>query len=458
MFWRCNCALVVLSAAMAGCQSYAPQPLDLSAHGRQMESREVGGEAIADFSRRLAGATTRPAYDPGDGISLAEGEVLALFYNPRLRSARAKARVPLLSARESGRWEDPELSVDVERILNSVERPWVLGGLLTFSIPISGRLGAERDLAFSQADTELAQALLAEHELLVELREKWLEWSAGRRRAELLKQFTANLSSVAERARGLSQAGELEAMDARLFQIERLSRQSELRVLEIDLQRQEAELRALMGLSPQARLALTPTLGVALQEAASGAEPGELVQAHPQVRVARAEYEQAEKRLRLEVRKQIGDVEIGAGPGSEEGDKRLLLGLALPLPLLNANRQAIAEARAQRDAARVQAEAVYEQLVRQAAQERLALQAARVARAEIEKELAPLVDRQVDDLMKLGKLGESATLMSLEAMRQSFETKVQVLEAVHKEAAAIVRLNALLGPPLKGRAATEVAP
>src|SRR5436190_19028903 len=99
-------ALVVL--ALAGCQSYAPQPLDFGAHADAWGRRDVAGGDVAAFARRLSAARgAASTFDAADGLTLDEAEVVALFFNPALRQARLKARIPAIAAAEAGRWQDP---------------------------------------------------------------------------------------------------------------------------------------------------------------------------------------------------------------------------------------------------------------------------------------------------------------------------------------------------------------
>ena len=81
--------------ALVGCQSYERAPLDLAEHRSAFSSRLENTEAIERFAERLAEADEAVVehFDPTDGLTQAEGEVLALFYNADLRIARLDAGV-----------------------------------------------------------------------------------------------------------------------------------------------------------------------------------------------------------------------------------------------------------------------------------------------------------------------------------------------------------------------------
>jgi outer membrane protein TolC len=437
--------LLLATMLLPACQRYAPAPLDLAAHHRAIAGRDPSATAVVEYASRLAAGRQAPAaYDPGDGLVLDEAEAVALVFNPQLRLARLRARVPRVGAAEAGRWDDPELGIDAERIVESVQHPWVLGGTLSFTIPLSGRLGLERDKALGEASAEELRAIAEERRLLADLRTGWLEWSAARERATLKRELLADLDSAIRVTERLRAAGELDALDARLFQIERVNQRAKLQAHEADASAAELALKARLGLAPAAEVRLIPSLAADLPNVPAADALPALLADHPRVRVARADYDVAERTLRLEIRKQYPDLRIGGGFGSDEGDERVLFGAGLPLPLLNANRRAIAEARAGRDVARAAAEAEYEQLLAEASAARLRLGAAREALDYVEKELAPLADRQVNETRRLGRIGEFDALVLLEAIQAAHDAKLAILDARLNVALGTSRLGALL--------------
>jgi len=232
-------------------------------------------------------------------------------------------------------------------------------------------------------------------------------------------------------------------VDARLLRIERVSQMGKLQGYEADARAAELELKARLGLLPTADVKLVPAIP-ALSVSMSAEDIPAVVAEHPRVRLARAEYEVAERTLKLEVRKQYPDITLGGGFGTDQGDDRVLFGAALPLPLFNANRRAIAEARASREVARATAEAEYERLLAEASVAQARLDAARERLAYVERELAPLADQQVADARRLGQLGDFNTLVLLEALTTAHEAKLEVLDARLKLTLGSRRLEALL--------------
>ncbi|MCC6465265.1 MAG: TolC family protein [Planctomycetes bacterium] len=444
-------------ALLAGCQSYEPLPLDDRAHLGEWAKRSPAGKGVSEYVKTLGARDAKPAapYNPADGISLAEAEVVALFFNPGLRTARLEAGVPLAGALEAGRWEDPELELDATWIIDNVHTPWMLGAGIKFTIPLSGRPGVEQDLAWAEYDVTKREVVSSEWQALVALREQWLEAAELAERKRLLTEFVAALDRIRSVADRLREAGVLSRLDARLFDLEVATRRLELD--QLDLRAKEARLRVLqaMGLHPEApadlrfELALPP-LPADNRDTLARDRNADLA-------VLRARYQVAEQQLRLEVRKQYPDLAIGQAYELDEGQSRISLGFGIPIPIINLNKEGIARARAARLAARSDYEGMLEDVGHELAQAQVALERARRNRRYVAETLSPLVDEQVEAARRLSELGEFDALMQLDALTRQYETRAVGLEAALEEARAATRLLAVLGPAFKAETRPEEA-
>lgn len=448
---RPRVALPGLGSAVAlltlvGCQSYERVPLDLADHRAAFDTRLDTTEPISRFVDRLAeqGHAVPGRFDPSDGLSVAEGEVLALFYNADLRIARLDAGVALATFETAGLWEDPQFGFDGAEIL-SPAGPFEYGLTLSLTIPVSGRLGIEKDRAGAAYEAELRRIVDAEWSTRAAVRSAWASWSVASERLRLLLEVIGQVERVAEITDRLESAGELTRVEARLLRAELVQTRADVAQATLDEARARIALLGLMGLAPDAAVDLLPTIQPVLPTTHSDTID-RLIEANTLLAVRRAEYLVAEETLRLEVRKQYPDITIGSGFGSEDGDDRLLLGVSLPIPVLNANRAGIAEARARRQVARVSAETTFEQLSRELTLSRAAYDAARMQRTAFERELVPMLDEQSAEVEQLINLGEVNTLLLLETVTRRFDAKSRLLDLRLAEIAAAVEIARLLGP------------
>lgn len=444
-------SMVGLVALVAGgCQSYERRPLDMAGHHAAFLARTPESPEVKAFAEGLTARSPDIAvFDPADGVMCAEAEVIALVFNAELRLARLRAGVTRATAENAGLWEDPTIGVDLTRIVESTPEPWKVFTSVGITIPISGRLEIEKQRAGVEHAAELARVAQREWSVRMAVRRAWSEWSSLDAQLVATRDFLSRVDQILSVVDKMEQAGEIARTEARLFRIEKATKASELAVLESRASEADLRLRQLMGMSPNATLRFNATgVGPARAGAVQSADAAELERRSPAMLVVAAEYEAAEKALELEVRKQYPDLHIGPGYGREDGQDQVLLGLSIPIPVLNANRQRIAEARAQRELAQASAETTLEQTIAALKTAEVRLAAAARRRQTLETEIVPLVDSQYTDARQVAKLGEVNTLVLLESLTRQQEAKIGLVEAARDEAIGAIDIDELLGPPL----------
>jgi len=439
---RGSMALVGLSVVLSGCQSYQPRPLDPEEHRARWLERSPQSPGVVEFAQQLA-ESGAPAseYDPTDGISCAEAELIALVFNPELRLARLRAGVTAATAEHAGLWDDPEFSIDVLRVTESVSNPWVITPGLAFTIPISGRLDVEKSRANAALRAELTRVAQHEWQVRHEVRQAWLAWSAALLRAQETRRLIESMGGLTDSTMRLADAGELPRTEAALFVIERSQRQQVGTRLEGQAAVAEQRLRMLLGLSPDAPLELLPSIDVPESSAV-----GEDVASSLELRRLREEYDVAEHALHREIRKQYPDLTIGPLLEADQGQSRIGFLGVIPIPVLNANRQGIAEATAKRALARAAYESAAEQLEGALAIARAQSRMLQAEYEELASVIGPMIDRQVTDATRLVELGEGGGLVLLESLIRSHDTKLNIIDLRRDLALAAAEVHFLLGP------------
>ncbi|MCI0362783.1 MAG: TolC family protein [Phycisphaerales bacterium] len=420
-------------------------------------SRSAESAEVSAFAQQLAahGVGEPAPFDASDGLSMHEAEIVALVFNPDLRLSRRRADVTAASAEHAVHWDDPVIGLDIERIVESVAEPWIIASTIGFTLPLSGRLGAAKSLAGAEHVVSLNQLALEEWQTIQRVRVAWVEWSALRLRAELTDAIVTQLDQISASTRRLVDVGEIDRTQAALFDLELARRRNESRLYAGQRREAEATLRGLMGLSPEAPLEFLPTVNIEPRSLSTSEIEALARELNPRLALRRAEYETAERTLALEVRKQYPDVTIGPGYKDEQGESRVLMGLSAPLPIFNANRQAIAEARAERELARAAFETEYERLVIDLTRLLARLEAARAIREDLEANIAPLADRQLDAARRLadaGELGELHMLVLLESVVRAHDTRLELVDARLRESEAAVAIEEIIGPPTSSTA------
>lgn len=432
-----------LGFALAACTSYTPAPVDLAAHASEFAARLPDAAAVHAFLRTL-----RP--DPelaAAGIDLADAHRLALWANPELRRARAEAGVSAAAAAHAGRLPDPVLGVDLERILSGGPDAWITGGTLDLTVPLTGRLAAERALAHGEHDEALLAVAVAEAALLDRLDTAWAEWSALHLRAAALRTNLQQVDDLAQIASRLHAAGTLDNVAARAFALERTARRAELLQVEADLAAAALQRNRVLGLPPDRELPFVPTLAIAARAPeAVVATAADVVRDGPRLCLARLQHATAEHRLAAAVAAQWPDLHLLPGLSREDGETRALFGLSLPLPLWRGNSAAIAAAEARRDAAAAALRAALEDAIAELALADHRLAAAAARRALVDGELVPLAAQQLEDSRRRAEFGRLEPALLLDALTRSHAATAAAIDAALAEAAATIARNALFWP------------
>ena len=308
-------------------------------HARTLDDTSLRRFLERTDEARGEGATE---FDVSDGLSLEEGRLVALVFQPRLRLARLRLEVAAASAAHAGTPTDPQFQATVLRTREDIPDRWVVSPGLYFSIPLSGRLGASRGLADARLASEWLAVQLEEWDVQREVGVAWVEWSAARLRLEETERFAETLRGWTEVTRELADTGEFSPAEAGLLELEEAHLGSELRALQGAVERAEQRLRSVLGLAPEAPVEFLPTLSGS--DASAGLDLDALFERNAELARLRAEYEVAEGALRWQVSKQVPDLQLGPQVETEEGLTRLGFFGAGSLPFFNGNRRAIAKA------------------------------------------------------------------------------------------------------------------
>lgn len=416
------CASLLLLGA---CQQYRPSPLDPKAHLQSWHQRSTSDKSVRDFAKRLNGRNSKSIrFNPADGLSLAEAEIVAMVYNPDLRLSRLRAKVTEASAKHAGRWDDPQLGIDALKIQESVPDPWILGSSLSLTIPLSGRLGVEKLRAKAEHHAELAKVAEEEWQMVLKLRQAWLEWSANHLTLSETESLVDSLEAIVESTSKLAEGGELPRTEAKLFKIELQSRKAEIAKLRGQVREDEQSIRSILGLSPKALLGLRPSL-----YAAQSKPKDNLEGSNTKLIRLQQEYEVAELKLKREIRKQYPDIELGPSVEQDEGQSIIGGTGMIPIPLLNSNKGGIATANAERELARAAYETELESTTNRLAALKDRLTGIRNHRRSLDAELVPLVDEQIKDAKRLLEIGEGGSMVLLESIVRAHEAKLHLIDA-----------------------------
>lgn len=406
------CLTAFTAAAAAGCRSYEASPIDWKAEARSGVTNVIRISSLEDAAE------------------------LALVGNRELNAMRLKAGGSDKVAKATGWWEDPELDFDLMRIVNPSDNPFLGGGSIAFTIPLSGALALDEKAAEAYAEADAADIRAAESDVAAEARKSAIRLHALRRRGRMLVDWSRDERS--ERARRnverLHDAGEVSATD--LAGLRRRMHTLRHEIMENAKETTAAEIAflRLLGLRPGCRIELSLADVKDAVKPSRNDDPLELVN-HPKVVAALVRLGGTEHALHAEIRRQYPDLKLGPAYVNEEGLDRFGLVAGISIPLWNRNRKGIAEAEAARDEARLAAIDAWRTLVCDAAE----------ARANLSQllEHPPVPSSEREHADRLADAGELTPLEYLAVREEIMEFELADVDWRRDVALAVAEIDRL---------------
>lgn len=386
-------------------------------------------------------------YNLSDGISLKEAEVTALFYNPALSASRISSGLPEVQKKYARLWEDPELEIDGEYFSSIKEDSLNYSGGLALTIPLSGRLDVQKEIAEASLAVQKASIIAEEWALVVEIREKWAERHFLLEKAKVLKEMVTDHEKTLKMIPHFRAAKVATIIDEQNLKIEKEELEDEQLKLELELKNNHLILLRLMGLHPDGNWSLTIDSKEIARSFSSNLQQKNLLLSNPNLQKVLGHYEVAQLHLKLVIKRQIPDLKIGLGAGTEDSSSLMAFGLGLShLPIFNRNRLDISVSEIERKKKGEEILISVQNLMSQRASAYQRLEIANHRIKNIKTRLLPLAIKQVWDAMRLAKSGELDLFLLVEAIKKKGETKLTLLETELEMSYANLQGIALSGP------------
>ncbi len=397
-----------------------------------------------------AAAETPDRTAPVQILTLQEALQRTLDANPDLAAAKAEQQAAVAERRQAGRRPNPELGLALENLLGSGPYQGSDGAELTLELSLPVELGGKRRLRREAADLGLELAASAQTrarvEALATTRQRYLAVLAAQEQLQLAREQVAAANRTLQAAEERIDAGKAPRID-------RLRLQGEASLAGLELSRAERSLEL-------SRQALAAAWGAAAAD--FGQLEGTLTPLPdlPELAAVEGRLEQtpaaASARLAsARSRNQLAQARAGRIPDpsltlgwrhfQESDDQALLFGVALPLPLFNSGRDAVAAA-----GSRLQGELARAQSARNEARAALrgAWQALADARAEADLFQQQIVPGATESFAAADfgyRAGKFSLIELLDAQRTLFEARRRQLEAAYACQLAAGDLQRLLG-------------
>ena len=359
-------ALAAGMAAIAACVRYHPRPL---APAQALESFEARHLDSPDLGQFLIANKEVAAWPPA-AWDLKSLTMAALYYHPDMDIARAQWGIAQGGRITAGERPNPTLNPLMgynTTTSRSEATPWIPEVALELAIETAGKRGIRIAQARHLAESARWQIYATAWNVRSRLRGALLEVFAAGERADLFAE-QEKLQAELVRLLGIQKdAGETSVYDLTQARVAL----DEMRLEAIEAARLKegalAGLAAALGLSRAALEGVSFSFEEFRQAPRPDFPAGEVrrhaVLNRSDILAALGAYEASQMALKLEVRKQYPDINLGPDYQLDQTDSKWTLGVALVLPILSRNRGPIAEALAAREESAAQFSALQAQVI-----------------------------------------------------------------------------------------------
>ncbi|KGH00906.1 transporter [Comamonas thiooxydans] len=373
-------------------------------------------------------------------ISLQAALALAMQRNPGLRAAAQALAASEGALIQSRARPNPELAYsqeDTRRETRSMTLQW------NQSIEIGGKREARMKAAEHGRELARAELEAAQAGLRADVRTAFANVLAGQQRVQLHQKTLEIASSARDAAAKRVQAGKVAPLEETKARVAESSAELALAQARSGLRVARQQLAALWGAQPAAfgsavgelaQLPVLPDEGLMLQR----------LEHSPQMLRAQQAVFQARSVAELERAKRLPDpsVSLGMKRAQEVGRNQLVVGISVPLPILDSNRGNQLQALRLADKAEDELLAIRQQMHALLQQQREQLQTSRAQAEQLAQQVLPAAESAYEVAAKGFALGKFSYLEVLDAQRTLAEARSLYLEqlvATHQAAADITR-------------------
>ncbi|MBQ6704837.1 MAG: TolC family protein [Opitutales bacterium] len=341
--------LILLGATLplAACVSYEANPIRLEKE--TLAWVEASEKALEAFPQ----------------LTFADAQTLGLAFNPELNRARLQLAKSRDVEKQSGWWEDPSVSFDLKRVLNTGAQPWAYTPGVGLSVPVTGLPGLAEEAAAHYAEADYWTLVQAEFDFRSALAELWIDYAVVAAKSKLTENYLAKVAEEKSRLEKLFAIGEISAGEMQKESDRYNSVILEKRALDSAALELRSRIVQKLGLAPRIALELKLDAKLSPEIPAPVASPApEKLAELPKIRAALANYDASETALKTEIRRQYPELSLGTSyelDGNDSFEDSLTLGIGFNLPVWNRNRVGIATAKGERALARLDAMTLWQE-------------------------------------------------------------------------------------------------
>jgi outer membrane protein TolC len=343
----------LVTVATWGCAGPEPEPLDPQKSEAEFRSRTLEDDGLRRFVEENRGPDHGSFPPPAWDLPLLT--LAAFYFQPDLDVARERLGQARAAGLTAGMWPNPVVGLDLEKVTNAAAgvNPWIYGFSLSIPIDTLWKRGYKVEEAERLSDAAVLGLAEAGWKARSRVRTALIDHLFAIQELDLRRQEEAARLEVATALERKLALGEIFRLDVDAAQGDLAGARLAIHTAAGRVSGTRSALAAALGVPPAALRGKTfawpdldrlpPLESLGLETAQTAGLLNRL-----DLRALLAEYGAAESGLRRELANRYPDLSIIPGALSDQGDRKLTLGLSFTLPVFNQNGGPIAEADAKR--------------------------------------------------------------------------------------------------------------
>lgn len=433
-------------AALSGCASYAPRPLEQPNAVLGAPDMKLTAAETQNIQRPYLAPEPVDLSQPLTPNALA---ILAVLENPDLKAQRAKVGVTDAQAFAARLLPDPQLQGSYDKLLSGPDAFDAFGGQLALDIGMLRtarvtRQGGEASSRQVRLDVAWAEWRVAGQARLqgvriLSLQQQLVVAGESARAADLLFEATRRAAARGDLSGGEVDTRRQAALDAA----------GKMRTIENDLATARGDLNKLLGLPPELAIRIAPP-GPPPEPPATSVLVDQAIERRLDLQALRAGYAAAEAEVHKAILAQFPALSLTlAGARDTSNNYTLGPGVGFTLPLWNRNRGGIAVATATREQLRAEYSARLFQTRAEIDAAEVALATARKQAADLRAKL-PDLERFAANTERAARRGDIAPATGETAMQALRDRRSTLLQLDQQIAEQTIALELLSGSTTEG--------
>lgn len=391
-------------------------------------------------------ATLAPA---ATGFSLDNAIARALSQSPRLKGFGSGIEAAQGERRQAGAWMNPSVGVEAENVSGTGPYKGTKSAEVTYGVSqqfqLGGKISAREDIADRGLEIASLDQKAAALDIIRDVTIAYADVVAAEENARLAREQKDLANDVLKSVSVRVNAAAAPLMQKSRAEVERASAAIALDKATREGAIARKKLAALMGEERFVQTLDTTAFYRTVKPELAGLE--DKLKANPDLVKLESSYEQSKARLELEKANAIPDplVSVGMRDFRDSKDQAFVVGVSLPIPVLNANRGNIAKARSEVTRTELDNRQFALNTNAELTQARERMENTHLQAETIKAEILPSADKAFKLSREGYNLGRFPYLEVLDAQRSLFAVKQQQIDAIrefHTAKAQVERLTA----------------